>query len=212
MRSLSIALALVLTCTIVTSANANTLTFGLSVEYSGGIAPNGPIPWITAEFDDGGTPGSVDLYLEATNLVDVELVFVWMFNLDPLLDPTDLVFSDPIKTGQFNTPAIHLGTNAYQADGDGMFDISVEFNNSDQTARRFGAGDAALYTITGIPTLTASSFNFVGWHVGGQGDFVTAAQVGGIGSQDESGWITVPEPTSLSALVLIGLAVACRRR
>jgi hypothetical protein len=184
----------------------------MSVEYSGGDSPAGPTPWITATFDDGGTPGSVELLLETTNLVDLELVFVWMFNLDPVLDPADLVFAGPVKTGQFNTPLVHLGTNAFQADGDGMFDINIEFNNSDQAARRFGVGDAALYTITGIPTLTASSFDFLSWEDGGQGEYPSAAHIGGIGPSDGSGWVTVPEPAALAAFVLAGLALAHRRR
>ena len=212
MRSLSITLVLILSCTFITNVHADTLTFGMAVEYSGGSPPAGPTPWITAYFDDGGTPGSVELFLETTNLVDLELVFVWMFNLDPLLDPGDLVFSTPAKTGQFNNPDIHLGVNAFQADGDGFFDINVEFDNSDQTARRFGAGDAALFTITGIPTLTASSFDFLSHEDGGQGEYPSAAHIGGIGPSDGSGWVTVPEPAALSALAVIGLALVRRRR
>jgi hypothetical protein len=211
MRSLSTTLALVLSCAFVAGVHADMLAFEMSVEYSEGVPPAGPSPWLTAVFDDGGTPGSVELFIEATNLVDVELVNVWMFNLDPLLDPTQLVFSTPIKTGQFQNPDIWLGVDAHQAGGDGLFDIALEFDESNQAGRRFGAGEAALYTITGIPTLTASSFDFLS-NSGGHGGYPSAAQVGGISPNDGSGWITVPEPTALSALVVIGLAMARRRR
>lgn len=47
--------------------------------------------------------------------------------------------------------------------------------------RRRGVYVAAAVTSTGIPTLTANSFDFLGEQDGGQGSFPTAAHVGGIG-------------------------------
>lgn len=193
------------------STQAAVISFDLSIEFSGGTAPTGTPPWIRATFDDGGGAGSVDMFLEDVNLTGTEFVNVWMFNLDPSLDPTALVFSAPTTTGSFTIPTISTGVNAFMANGDGFFDIKLLFDGTDGAPNRFGSGDAVLYTITGIPSLTASSFNFLSFQDGGQGEFMTAAQVGGIGPNDESGWIS-PEPATLGLLALGGLALVRRRR
>ncbi|HMQ16165.1 MAG TPA: hypothetical protein PKC49_09345, partial [Phycisphaerae bacterium] len=143
------------------AGHAAIIKFELSIEFSGATPPAGAAPWLTATFDDGGTPGSVDLTLETTNLVSNEFVFSWLFNLDPVLDPTSLSFSAPSKTGAFTDPVINTGVDAFMADGDGKFDIEVVFNSAGGPANRFGAGDSVKYTITGIAGLTAASFDFL---------------------------------------------------
>lgn len=195
------------------SAQAGMITFQMWEEFSGAYPPESPGPWLTATFDDGGTAGSVDLTLETTNLVDAEFVFEWMFNLDPARDPTQLVFSAPTKTGAFADPVISLGVDAFRADGDGYYDIDLVFNHTGAGSLKFGEGDAVAYTLTGIPTLTASDFDFESTPVGGRCCYKSAAHVGGIGPEDEfSGWIAVPEPSALSMLVLGGLALLRRRQ
>ncbi|MHC4986094.1 MAG: PEP-CTERM sorting domain-containing protein [Planctomycetota bacterium] len=198
---------------LTTGANASILTYDLSVEFSGATPPAGASPWLRAVFDDGGSPGSVTLTLTTPNLVATEFVSHWMFNLDPVLDPTSLIFSAPIKVGSFTSPTVNLGVNAYQADGDGKYDIDLAFDTSDGLPTRFGVGDAATYLITGIPTLTASSFNFLSLPAGGHGPFETAAHVQGIGPLGaNSGWITVPEPATMSLLGIGGALGLIRRR
>lgn len=214
-RMWRLAAALAVLALISSGAQAEVLTFELVYEFSEGVPPEGPPPWLTATLSDDAydTPGSVDLTLDVTNLTGSEFVFEWLFNLDPALDPNALIFSEPIKTGAFEDPTINTGENAFIADGDGLFDIQVEFYTSDGPSKRFGAGDAVQYTITGIPTLTASSFDFLSEQDGGgQGLYPTAAKVGGIGSHNDSGWISVPEPTTLSLLLVAGLALMRRRR
>ncbi len=188
------------------------LTYALTYEFSGATPPEGPTPWLKATFDDGGSAGSVDLTLKTPNLTDAEFVFQWLFNLDPALDPNLLVFSAPVKTGMFTDPTINTGVNAFLANGDGMFDIQVRFDNTDGAVKRFGVGDAVEYTITGIPTLTAYSFDYLSDMDGGQGTYPTAAHVGGIGpSNSDSGWISVPEPGALTLLLAGSLALRRRR-
>lgn len=194
------------------SAQAGTITFDLIVEFSGGTAPEGAAPWLTVTLDDGGTPGSVDLTLADTNLTDAEFVMEWELNLDPALDLNALVFSAPTKTGAFTDPIINTGVDAFMADGDGFFDIQFLFDNSDGAPTRFGVGDSVDYTITGIPSLTASSFDFLSKMGAGQGAFETAAKIGAIGPNDESGWISVPEPGSLVCLCLGASILLGRRR
>ncbi len=195
------------------AAMGGIVTYGLNVEYAGDTPPEGstPPPWLTAEFDDQGTAGSVVLTMTATNLVKSEAVKVWMFNLDPNMDPNDLVFSAPTKTGTFTDPTIGLGANTFKADGDGYFDINVAFDNSDGADNRFGASEEVSYTITGVAELMADSFYYVSAPDGaGTGLYPTAAHVISIGLN--SGWVTVPEPCTLSLLGAGALLMLNRRR
>jgi hypothetical protein len=206
-----------ITLVVAAGAHAAMMSFAyqlyINTEFSGATAPEGVPPWLTATFDDGGSAGSVDLTLQTVNLTDNEFLFEWLFNLDPSLDPTALLFSTPAKTGAFTDPTINLGVDSFKADGDGFFDIKIEFNNTDGAPTRFGVGDAIEYTITGIPTLTAHSFAFFSESGGGQGEYPTAAHVGGIGPDDaDSGWVSVPEPATLAILAAGVLSVAPRRR
>ena len=190
---------------------AGLLSFDLSYCYQP-IPPVGDAPWLNATFDDTGQPAdTVVLTLTEVNLTLSESVKGWYFNLDPDLDPCALGLSDPCKTGSFADPIITCGTDEFQADGDGELDFLVTFSNADGPPVRFGLGDAVEYTITysGPGSLTADSFNFVSAKDGGQGEYLTAAHIISIGP--DSGWITVPEPTTVLLLAL-GLGISRRRR
>ena len=196
-------------------ATADTLTVPFLVEYAGDVSPS-TLPWLVATFDDGGTPGSVSLLLDNCNLVGSEFVGVALFNLDPTLSPGDLSFGSPIKTGLFDDPVIGLGANAFSAGGGGVFDIELDFaqSNADQSAHRFGAGESLTIEITG-PSLTASSFDVVSATQNGDLTLLAAAHVQSLeGHGDGSGWMTVPEPSTflLTAVGLLGLIGFARRR
>ena len=60
--------------------------------------------------------------------------------------------------------------------------------------------------------LTANSFNFLSVP-GGQGPFLNAAHVQGIGpNANGSGWVTVPEPAAMGVLALSAAMLVRRRR
>lgn len=181
----------------------------LDSEYSGATPPAGAAPWLNATFDDGGSPGSVTLTLSTPGLTDPEFVRRWLFNLDPLLNPTLLSFSAPLEIGSFAAPTIYTGVDTFKAGGDGYFDIKFAFSNSGGPNRRFGAGDAAIYTVTGIPTLAAASFNFESVNGPGPRSFRTVAHVQGINDED-SGWVA-PEPATMALLAMGSLALLRRR-
>lgn len=189
------------------SAPAAMLTLNLSFEYSGAADPAGPQPWGIATFDDGGAMGTVKLTLEALNLSSGEFLTNWLFNLDPALDPNQLVFAGPVPTGAFGDPTISTGADAFNAGPAHGFDIQFGFptKGGGGGASRFGAGESAVYTITGIATLTANSFNFP--NSSGAGPFFTAAHVQGITDtgNGSSGWVSVPEP-STGLLAIVGIS------
>ena len=190
------------------------LILDLSIEYSGATPPEGTPPWLNATFNGSG--GEVTLTLSTTNLTDNENVKEWAFNLAPNYDPTNLLFTEvsALREGSFSTPDITTGTNFWRADGDGYFDILIEFSNKDGLSNRFGVGDRIVYTITGtgMPTLAAESFDFISETGGGSGEYETAAHVGGIGpTDDDSGWVATPEPATLAVLAL-GLLLSLLRK
>ncbi|MDY7011056.1 MAG: PEP-CTERM sorting domain-containing protein [Planctomycetota bacterium] len=197
-------------------AQGAVVSFDLSVEFSGATPPAGAEPWLNATFDDEGSAGSVTLTLTTTptpttGLTGTESVSEWMFNLDPSLNPTELIFSSPTKTGSFDNPVINTGVDAFKANGAGYFDIEFAFIIGGGPSTRFGAGDVIEYAITGIDSLTAESFNFLCTSAE-HGPFPTSAHVQSIGDEEDSGWVTVPEPATLSLLVLGGLGILKRRR
>ncbi|MBL9124735.1 MAG: PEP-CTERM sorting domain-containing protein [Planctomycetaceae bacterium] len=204
-----------LAASFASTASATIITFGLGDEYSGGADPAGPLAWATATFDDLGGAGTVKLKLEAKNLSGSEFISVWNFNLDPALDPTQLVFSAPIKTGTFAAPSISTKVDAFKAGPAHGFDIQFSF--ATKASDRFGAGESVEYTITGIPSLTASSFNFLSAGGGGAGKLLTGAHIQSIADVGfgSSGWVTIPEPSSfaLAALgLLAGATLGLRRK
>src|SRR5262245_6785331 len=199
------------------SASASTLTYDITTVFSnssGGPEPAGPLPWLRATFDDGGSSGSVTLTMTALNLTGTEKLDEWYFNIDPAFDPENLVFSAPTKIGTFDDPVISQQTNQFKTDGDGKYDVKFTFSAS--TGHEFGPGESVSYTITGIPTLTADSFKFLSAPAGGAGPFYTAVHIQGIevpGGTNNSVWAKgdpgpgdpVPEPST----IVLGLIACC---
>jgi hypothetical protein len=197
------------------SAQAALVSFDMSVIFTGPGVLTNPPPWLNATFDDGGSAGTVDLTISAIGLdVDNEKVQGVYFNLDPALDPTQLVFSAPIKTetSGFEDPGINLGTDSFKADGDGYFDILISFN-PDGLGVAFNGGESVQYTIT-LAGLTADSFDFISAPDGGKGEYVTAAHLLSLGVTGEydSAWVAIPEPGTIVLLGFGSLTLLRRKR
>ena len=198
-------------------AQAATLTFGLTVEFSGGTTPAGTPPFASATIDDAfGGPNGVRLTMSAANLVGTESIVGWYFNFDPALDPTQLSFA-VVGTPGSSPNDILTGANAFMADGDGNFDILFDFPPPPgSTAARFTSGETVVYDLTYTGPIDVSSFNFFSAPGGGNGSFLSAAHVTRIngGNDSSSGWVgAVPEPATalLLGAGLLGLGAFGRR-
>jgi hypothetical protein len=191
---------------------AQALTFDLNYAFSGS-SPAGSAPWLTATFTDVGTD-TVSLILQG-HLSASEFVSEWSFNIsNTLLLPLTFTF-DTTSTGPAAS-SISQTANSLQADGDGKFDIQLNFPTS--AANRFNDSESVKYTIIGIG-LSASLFNDVSATGGGNGIYHSAAHVQAIDASPNSGWIGdktvgVPEPGTLLLIGagLIGLVGFGRRK
>jgi hypothetical protein len=197
-------------------AQAATVTFDYGVSF-GAVSPDGPAPWATSVFDDGGGSGSVTLTMSVAASVNLADVTAMYFNLDPSIDPTSLAFTRDSGTGPTaaNT-SIQTGTDNFQADGDGQYDILFDFPPPPgQQDARFNAGEDLVYTITG-PGITANSFNFFATPAGEFGPYLSVARFQDTGPlQEDSDWVgAVPVPAAvwLFGSGLLGLVGIARRK
>jgi hypothetical protein len=198
--------------------SAEALTLELTTEFSGATAPTGTPPWGTATFTDAGA-GTVNLTLQLNLQGAQEFLTAWYFNFDPTLNAGDLIFAYQAASSTGPAATVNLGTDAFQADGDGLYDIFLDFPPPPGSfASKFTGTETVVYQITcGDPSecggFDSESFSFLGAPAGGSGPFFHAAHVQGIGEAGEdSGWVTgdggngtVAAPATL---LLLGLGLA----
>ena len=183
-------------------AQAAIITLDLGTKFSGDTPdPTDNPPWLRATFDDENTPGSVTLTMEALSLAAGQFVNSnkgWYFNFEPGLNLTDNDFE---YLSDVEATSISVDEDGFESDGDGYFDINIEFDISN-----FTAGSSSTYEIT-LDGITAYSFAYLSFPDGGQGEYYTAAHVKNTPGDEGSGWIgagtytVVPIP---SAVWLLG--------
>jgi hypothetical protein len=189
-----------------------------------GTGPTSPGPWVDVTLKDS-SPGTVVLTISNLNIASSEKITELYLNLNPSFLATSLVFSNTGGSSGVFAPLPSLGLNMFKADGDGKYDILFDFGLTPSTA--FSTSDYLTYTITGIPTLTSSDFEFLSQPAGGHGPFYAALHVQGINITNvtdlsNSGWVSaepsplalvVPEPASAGLLLFAaGLGFVSRNR
>jgi protein with PEP-CTERM/exosortase system signal len=162
-------------------AKADTVTFDLNYVFSGFVPASAP-GYLTATFD---CPTSTSCTLTLTSSLENVNEFLTEvdFNSSTALGSNAISFTSCVTCG---APAIdQYSSNAYQADGDGLYDFGFLFQSAN--AQRFDDSDIAIFTITGTG-LTATQFNVLSSPAGGSGPFYAAAHVQGIPGGC-SGWV-----------------------
>jgi MYXO-CTERM domain-containing protein len=202
-----------------TTAQAG-LTLGLDTGTNGAfpVKIDNSQPALSAIFDDVSL-GTVNLTLDATNLVASEFVVNWLFNTTGI-DATTLTITPmaPINAvaDSISKSATKSLNGAPQIQA-GLFNIAFDFPTSNSNPDRLAGGETQKYQITGTGLTSA---NFLSLSAGSNGGWFSAARIQGIPGQVGSGSIAgntvtvVPEPgTVISAgLGVLGLAVLRLRR
>ena len=195
------------------SRPASALTMTIDNAFNG-PAPDGDAPWATITLTDDGA-GTVTLAVDGSLSGDDFLSNLYL-NLDPSYDAADLADVEFAYVSGVEADSIAIGIDDYQADGDGLYDVLIDFAND--AAGRFDGADSVIYMITcsACSGFGASSFEFLSAPNGGTGPFFAAGHIQSTGAKGEdSTWVAaddatggpglpVPEPGSL---VLLGSAI-----
>lgn len=212
-------IACIMMLSAATTASADSVLYEFDGIFSAdSVAPSGAVPWVDADFQD--VSGGVLLTISNADLTGGEFLSSMYLNLNTNLNPTSLLFTpqNSLTTGTFSSPTINpfpQGTrdSANKADGDGYYDILINFSVSGSDSQRFIGGDSVSYLITGITNLMATDFAYLsdpGNGAGSPGPFYVATQIQGIAGGAYSAWayprngpiISVPEPAPIALLTL----------
>ncbi len=204
------------------ASQAATVSFNLTNEFSGsGVNPSGPSPWGVASFTDTGA-NTVQLTLSrATTMGAGEFIRVWLFNLNPSMNPTGLGITQ--NSGPVSSNSTRAGSdtdNAFRGDGGSFFDFKFEWPTSNSADRFDGDWISAVYTLT-MTGLDANDFVDLGVGAGNSPNgLYQAAHIQGMTAG--SAWVTggpgvlVPLPsaawTGMAGLGMVGLVGWKRRR
>ncbi len=206
-RTLGLAFVFVAGLSGAPRAGASGLDLFMDNVFSG-TAPSGSPAWVEASFQDASA-GTVMLTITNLNITSSEKVTQLYLNLNPSLNPGNLQFTLQSGSSGVTAPQPSLGVDSFKADGDGKYDILFGFSQTPASA--FSSADYLTYSITGIPTLTSSDFDYLSSPAGGNGPFEAAIHVQGIDASgvtdtnSYSGWVSptpVPEPSSGAVFVL----------
>jgi len=198
--------ALLLLTAMLSLLKADAVTYVFSFEYvfMGPPPLSTDVPWVVATVDDL-VGGGVRMTIQNSATLGEQVVEKLWFNLNPVLDPTKLVFNYVGSSGGFNMPVIGKGVDKYKADGDGKYDIIFVFDTPWGMPQQylpdcFSAGEWITYDIGGIPGLSASDFWYLSAPAGNVGPFYAAAYI------PCATYICVPEPQTI-ALAVLGMCI-----
>jgi hypothetical protein len=170
------------------------------------VTPAGAAPWLSATFV--GAPGGVLMTLSNLNLAPTEKTSTFDFNLNPSRNPASLTFTFQSAFGSFTLPTISTGVDANKADGDGYYDIQLQFDVGGSSSS-FDNGESLTYLIGGIAGLTDEDFEYLSTPSGGGNPFYAAAHIQGTGGGGSSAWtqpslgpLIIPEPAGGAMLGL----------
>ena len=196
MKRLPILVALFALSLMPTLASAATFDFAFAVQFSNSTLPGGPAPWLTGTVSDDVAGTEVQITFNTAGLTGSEFISGIYLNLDPLITPTDVsatLVAAGTTTNAYNNT--QFGTDAFQADGDGIYDILINLFNT--AAANFSDNETLIlnFNLAGTGTLEAEDFVFLATQGGGNGPFYAAAHLQGI-SGGGSTWIGIgPRPT-----------------
>jgi PEP-CTERM motif len=194
------------------TAQADQVTFVLGgADFSGPTANTGGNITVLIEDIAGGVRLTV-----TNNLVDPGAFISSLYlntSVAPLAGAVGTCVNCTATNGQ--TMTFNFGSDAFQADGDGRYDILVDF--STVSADRLLAGETIVFDITSTTVgFNANSFLVFSAPGGGNGPFRAAAHLQGLpnGQSDFVAETQVPEPTSMLLLGtgLTALAAGLRKR
>jgi hypothetical protein len=180
-----------------------------------GPEPNGSgNPWVTAKFETVSA-GMVRLTVWNTSLTGQQNLDQIDFNLNPLLDASQLRFAWFGGSGGFDLPTVRSATDSFRAAGGSLFDIELDFARSGNPTRLFNYGEFVSYQISGIPSLAATDFLAQSAGQSAPGPFLALAHVQRIGIS--SAWIysepgLVPEPSIAALACTATFLLVLRRR
>lgn len=214
LRKLAISLAMfaVVALGSALTVQADPVTFVLGgADFSGPTANTGGNITVHIQNIAGGVRVTV-----TNDLVDPGAFIGQLYlntSVAPLADALGTCVNCAATSGQ--TMTFNFGSNAFQADGDGLYDIFIDFSTA--AANRLTPGEVIIFDLTSSTLgFTSDSFVVFSFPAGGNGPFQAAAHIQSL-PNGESDWIAaepVPEPASLLLLGtgLIGVATGLRKR